>query len=326
MRQISNGKKRAFLKQVDQALLQDHIKEPYDAELEKLSRRFRLGRLDKIARNDAAKDLLNLVAPRTDANVIQRRIVVSGKEAQATSLRIYADAVNHNAREESIKYPIHAFRARITRFGAQIFNGYVPFKITRHALIRLMERSNIAWNPNDAGLHGMDEIAHSLSAIIHALPLQLMGALSARQNHFAIRIADGILLCEHFEETTRYEAALCYVTPHESSIGRFATPIFGEPEQGVCRVVLGKTWIGPNEIRENQARLLSECETALNKNTRLAIRLMEADLFRSPNWIDRGAPDYEEPPIDEIANLTQAVALIMARQEYRDEFTPRDAR
>jgi hypothetical protein len=64
LRQISTGKKKTFLKQVDEALLQDQLREQYDAELEKLSRRLRLGRLDKSARNAAAKDLLNLVAPR----------------------------------------------------------------------------------------------------------------------------------------------------------------------------------------------------------------------------------------------------------------------
>ena len=314
--------KKGYLKELDDTLTARVRVEAYEDRVAQLARQYRKGRLDKAARTHTVKDLLNITCAADDPHVVSRRAVADEKRATATALRLFADEENSRAREEATKYGVMSFRYTVAREATVLFGSYVPFRITRHALIRLMERSQTAYNQVSVANFGMAEVAQSLAHIIPYLPVYVLGNMASEHYHFGIRIADGILLCNLFEETTYYEASYRLVSK-DGVAHHHGRSVFGNPEDGVSRVVLAKTWIGPEEIRPRQAELITQVEAVMAKEKRLAANFMEADLYRSPNWIDDDLPDYVSPPTQKITDLAVEVAQLMRSDAYRREFVPR---
>ncbi|MDD9725844.1 hypothetical protein PVV74_10295 [Roseovarius sp. SK2] len=323
MRHIPNSRKKRYLKELDDTLAARVRVEAYEDQVEQLARQCRRGRLDKATRTRTVKDLLNITCATDDPHVVSRRARAYEKQTTGTALRLFADEENSRSREESTKYGVMSFRYTVAREAAVLFVGYVPFRITRHALIRLMERSQIAYNQVSAANFGMAEIAQSLAHIIPYLPVFVLGNMASGHYHFGIRIADGILLCNLFEETTYYEASYRLVSKYGVA-HHHGRSVFGNPEDGVSRVVLAKTWIGPEEIRPGQAELITQVEAVMARKRRLAASFMDADLYRSPNWIDDDLPDYVSSPTQEITDLAVEVAQIMRSDAYHREFVPRE--
>lgn len=323
MRHITNSRKKGYLKELDDTLAARVREEAYNDRVAQLARHYSSSRLDKAMRTRTVKDLLNITCAADDPHVVSRRALTDGKRTTGTALRLFVDDENSRAREESTKYGVMSFRYTVARETAVLFGSYVPFRITRHALIRLMERSQIAYNQDSAAIFGMTEIAQSLAHLIPYLPVYVLGSMASGHYHFGIRIADGILLCNLFEETTYYEASYRLVSKN-GVLHHHGRSVFGNPENGVSRVVLAKTWIGPEEIRPGQAELITKVEAVIAKEKRLAANFMEADLYRAPNWIDKDLPDYVSPPTQKITDLAVEVAQLMRSDAYRREFVPRE--
>ncbi|SDL32077.1 Type III restriction enzyme, res subunit [Aliiruegeria lutimaris] len=224
---------------------------------------------------------------------------------------------------EATRYAVGTMRATVGSTDTTIFYGYVPFRLTPHALYRLIERSQEAYSFQSAGVRALASVASSLSEIVQTLPIMVLGGMF--QPNFALRVADGILLCELFEETTYYEATYTSVSA-SGVLSRHARSVFGNPEAGVSRVILAKTWIGPNEIRSKQWELLNQTEELLAAETHLTKRFMQADFFRTPNWIDHDEPDYQNINADAIANLAVPISKILASDAYRAQFVPSNRR
>ncbi|AZO68418.1 hypothetical protein [Mesorhizobium sp. M6A.T.Cr.TU.016.01.1.1] len=327
MRRIHPKQKKQFIKELDVSLNEKMRQEAYWAFLEELKRVYHRGCPSRTERNDLAHKITDIISAKEDPYVIECRVVARDQERMTlgTSLRVYADEENSQARDEATRYPVSAFRAMIGQDRAEIFNGYVPFRITPHALIRIIERSKVAYQLTSSGTFGMAAVTRSLGDIVEALPLHIIAALSTGQTHFGLRIADGILLCETFEETTYYEAGYVEVDC-DGARPIDGQSIFGNPENGVSRVILAKTWIGPHEVRPEQERLISEIEAVLSKQPELSRRLMEADFFRIPNWIDRNRPKFEPLPSELLAEIIVPAAKIMMTSEYHAQFTPSEVR
>jgi len=231
----------------------------------------------------------------------------------------FADVENCSEREESLKYCLGSLCVNADPTDARLFSSYIPFRLTRHAIIRILERSHIVTSKINAANRALSTYALDLIKVLKVLPCFVAAIVTTKYPYFALPVADGLLLCELFEETTYYEASETYI----SAIGisnQIRSSIFGNPEQGVSRVFLAKTWIGPSEIKRNQYQELKKINAFLKKHASILDLFMNADFFRHPNWIDKDAPSYEEPELPEFIDAVKELSLIIATKSYQNAF------
>lgn len=322
MRRIDSSLKRGYLRELDSHLGKAMRPDDFGAFLETLAARYAEQEVfDPPALAAVVNDVSDIVASDGDAHLIARRSWGSRRARTGTLLRMWVDRENTEALGEATKYPVLSMRITASPRATQIFTGYVPFKITHHAVLRLLERSPDAGDPVSAGVKGMSSLARSLEEALVRMPILVAAAVTTGYPFFGIRAAGGILLCEFFEETTRYEAS-SYLVASEGVQGRMVTPIFGAPEPQVARVVLAKTWIGPSEIRRDQSEAMKNIDEAFAANAQVAAQFQTADLFRQPNWIDPTDFSYEAPPTEKIAGAVVAFVRAMADKSYRRAFPP----
>lgn len=323
MQKTAGNTAKAQISKLDKALAAEVHPDKYHAALRALGLSYRLGRLDSKARLVEARKFIDIISPKQSPYVIERRMSVDKRNhlVTARTLRIFADEENSAARNEPLRYMVGAHRITIGRDRAQFFSGYVPFRITQHVLHRIMQRSGLDLDPSSRAIASMKAVAETMGEIVMRLPLQVVACLGARRYHFGLRVADGILLCEIQEETTYYEAG--FVDVDRTGIDpSTAESIFGNPERGVSRVIIAKTWIGPKQIRPEQERLMTEFEAALDTASDLAKKWVEADFYRTVNWLDPKREVYEAAPTDETADAVMKAAEIMASFAYYENFTP----
>jgi len=267
------------------------------------------------------KALIDIVAPADGIHTLYRTVEYDNLSITSKAVFFFADVERAKKNKESIKYALGSLRVNSDPTGVRVFKGYIPFKITRHSIIRLLERSASIKPAHDIGEVALVSYSTGIADVFEFLPAMVVASLVSKHHFFGVPIADGILLCELMEDDDTYEATEKYISPLGTNTYE-CNSIFGNPSKNKSRMILGKTWIGPEEVKENQAAQIERLSEVLSTHSNALESFRDADVFRQPNWIDKHLPSYQEPDLTSFIEASTELANLYNSTSFQSAFRP----